>query len=528
MKKLGLGTQEFLNFKKENLIYVDKTEVIHKLIDEGRYYFLSRPRRFGKSLLVNTLEAIFEGNKPLFEDTWIYDKWDFEDQYTVIKIPFASLDYEGLGVEKALNNFLDELELEYTFKNDKKSLKDRFKQIIKTIGKEKPVVILVDEYDKPIIDYLENKTLDKAYENRAVLKNFYSSIKDCDKYIKMLFITGVSKFSKVSFFSELNNLTDITIDDNFSQIVGWTEQEIIDNFSEYLTATEKKLNVTRAKLLKTMKLWYDGYSWDSENFVYNPYSVLTLLQKKKFSNYWFNTGTPTFLTKQIRENKIDVKELEDSLERIEGSFDSYDLDNIDIYTLLFQAGYLTLKEKTVNPEDLEITYKISYPNKEVKDSFYDYLIHEFTNEPRSAFLTKTIELKKALENNDVDRFFLILKAIYSNIPHTIFLKENEYYYHTVIYIILKLMNAEIIDAEKQTNHGRIDAVIFTKQKIFIMEFKMSTVNAALKQIKEKKYYEPYLDDERDLFCIGVAFGEEERNIKEYKIQTIKELLDTNE
>ncbi len=349
-------------------------------------------------------------------------------------------------------------------------------------------------------------------------------MKDCDKYIKMLFITGVSKFSKVSFFSELNNLTDITIDKNFSEIVGWTEKEIVDNYSEYLLEMEKQFNIDRKRLLEVMKLWYNGYSWDAENFVYNPYSVLTFFQKREFGNYWFKTGTPNFLTKMIREKEIELEDFDISLKLSIASFDSYDLENIDINILLFQAGYLTIKEKFLNPENFEVSYSLTYPNKEVKDSFYEFLAGEFTGIDKTNFLRITTALQDCLEDNNLEMFFTRFKTIYTNIPSNIFIKSRESYYHTVIFLILKLMNVESIKVERQTNHGRIDAVIFTKKYIFVMEFKMNSVNDALKQIKNKKYYEPYLSDERELFCVGVAFDKEDRNIKEYKVETIKELL----
>ena len=365
----------------------------------------------------------------------------------------------------------------------------------------------------------------KAVENRRVLKNFYSAIKDCDKYIKLLFITGVSKFNKVSFFSELNNLTDITIDEGYAGIAGYTEEEVIQNYSEYLKQIENKFNIDRKLLLKTLKLWYDGYSWDGVNFLYNPYSVLTLFQKNSFNNYWFNTGTPAFLTKMIREKNIDIEKYEKSFEVKSGLFDSYDLSNIDINILLFQAGYLTIKEKIIDPENFEESYKLEYPNKEVKDSFYDFLAGEFTGIDKTNFFEIIKTLQEALENNNIERFILILKTLYSDVPGEIFIKENEYYYHTIIYLILKLFKADIIKVEKQTNHGRVDAVIFTKKYIFVMEFKMSSAGIALKQIKEKKYYEPYLSDEREVYCVGIAFDKKVRNIKEYDVKNVAELLE---
>ena len=525
MKNLGLGRQELFKFKRDNLIYVDKTKIIHKLITSGEYYFLSRPRRFGKSLLVNTMEEIFSGNKELFENTWIYDNWNFEDKFPVIKISFDSLAYSKLGLEAVLEKELDEIaEKNGVIFKSAEIYSEKFKEIIKELGKKKPIVILIDEYDKPIIDFIEKNKRDEALKNRDILKEFYSVIKNLDGYIKLFFVTGVSKFSKVSIFSELNNLTDITIDKNYSTLTGYTEEEIVNNYSAYLEEIEKEFGIDRKKLLKNMKLWYDGYSWDGENFVYNPFSVLTLFQKRSFNNYWFNTGTPTFLTKMIREKNIDIDKFENSFEVKSGLFDSYDLSNIDINILLFQAGYLTIKEKIINPQNFSESYKLSYPNKEVKDSFYDYLIGEFTGLDKTNFYELIKTLQKELENNNIEAFIQNLKTLYSDIPSEIFIKENESYYHTVIFLILKLLSANIIEVEKQTNQGRIDAVIFTKKYIFVIEFKMSSVTAALKQIKEKKYYEPYLSDERKVLCIGVAFDKKERNIKEYKVKTIDELL----
>jgi len=524
MGQLGLGRQELSKFKKENLIYVDKTKIIYQLVTTGEYYFLSRPRRFGKSLLVNTMDELFSGNKELFEDTWIYNKWNFEDKYPVIKISLAGIGLEKLTLDEALNIIIDDIAIYHKIILKSSTFSLKFKELIKKLGKEKPIVILIDEYDKPIIDYIEESKRETAYRNRDILKEFYSIIKDCDKSIKLLFITGVSKFSRVSFFSELNNLTDITLNEKYCQITGYTEKEIVDNYSDYLLKIEGKFNINRQRLLDTIKFWYNGYSWDGKNFVYNPYSVLNLFENLSFNNYWFKSGTPTFLTKMIREKNIDIDNFESTFDVAGRLFDSYDITNIDINILLFQAGYLTIKKKIIDTKYFSESYKLAYPNKEVRDSFYDYLLGEFTNLDKTSFFEMTKTLQRQLENKDIERFIITLKTIYSKIPSNIFIKESEYYYHTVIYLILKLLKADIIEVEKQTNHGRVDAVIFTKKYIFVMEFKMGNVNAALKQIKEKKYYEQYLSDKREVFCIGVAFDKEDRNIKEYKVETVDNLL----
>ena len=522
MKNLGIGIQELSQFKKKNLIYVDKTEIIHQLITTGTYYFLSRPRRFGKSLLVNTIKEIYLGNKDLFVDTWIYNKWNWEEKNPIIKISFSSISYREQGLKKGLelffNNFAKKVNLTYT----ESDYSGKFIELIKFLGKEKGVVILIDEYDKPIIDFLDKKSAEIAKENKEILKNLYSGIKDCDKYIKLLFITGVSKFSRVSIFSELNNLRDITISEQYSQIVGYTEEEIIENYSIFLKRIEKKFKISGEKLLKTMKLWYNGYSWDGENFVYNPFSILNLFADESFSNYWFKSGTPTFLTKMIKEQNIDIEKYESSFNVKDSIFDSYNIENIDLNVLLFQTGYLTIKEKIINSENFSISYNIAYPNKEVQDSLYDFLISEFTEIDKTQFSEITKDLKESLEENDIEQFVIILKSLYANIPYEIFIKNAESYYHTIIYLILKLLGVKVF-VEKHTNKGRIDAIIETKKYIFIIEFKMGSVKSALKQLKEKKYYEQYLKDERTIYNIGIAFDEKERNIKEYQIRTVEEL-----
>ena len=275
-----------------------------------------------------------------------------------------------------------------------------------------------------------------------------SLIKDLDRFIKLLFITGVSKFSKVSFFSELNNLTDITLSKNYSQIVGYTQKEIISNYTDYLIKIENEFNIDRNKVLELIKLWYNGYSWDGKNFMYNPYSVLSLFESLSFNNYWFNTGTPSFLIKIIKERSIDIEKFEASFEVKARVFDSYDLTNIDLNVLLFQSGYLTIKKKIIDSEDLSESYILSYPNKEVKDSFYDYLICEFTGIDKTDFFELVKTLQNELENNNIERFILNLKTLYADIPSEIFIKEREYYYHTVVYLILKLLKAEVIKVEK--------------------------------------------------------------------------------
>jgi hypothetical protein len=284
MKKLGLGIQEFSEFKDKNLIYVDKTKLIHKLIDDGKYYFLSRPRRFGKSLLVNTIRALFSCQKSLFEECWIYDKWDWEKHYPVIKISFSEVDYRTKGLEDALELALSQQAQIHGIEFETSGYGSQFLELIKKLGSETPVVILIDEYDKPIIDYLESSEFEKAGQNRSILKTFYAGVKDQDKYIRFFFITGVSKFSQVSIFSDLNHLTDISISKHFADIAGYTKVEIERYYSDYLTDLGKELEQPESEIMKDIARWYDGYSWDGKSFVFNPYSIISLFYHQDFKN----------------------------------------------------------------------------------------------------------------------------------------------------------------------------------------------------------------------------------------------------
>ncbi|PID27274.1 MAG: hypothetical protein CR982_05875 [Candidatus Cloacimonadota bacterium] len=345
MKKLGLGIQELSELIKGNYIYVDKTEIIHRVITTGKYYFLSRPRRFGKSLLVNTVKEIFRGNKELFKETWIYDKWNFEEKFPVIKIDFSKLPYGSIGLEEAISKELDIIAKKNSINFERgETYSEKFLELIEKMGKKNSVAILIDEYDKPIIDYVESSKREKAVENREILKNFYSVIKGSDKYIKLFFLTGISKFSKVSIFSDLNNVTDITIDEEFAEITGYTEKDIVNNYGDYLEIVEKRFHFDRKRLMDIIKLWYNGYSWDIKSSVYNPYSLISFLRFKEFKNYWFKSGTATFLTKLIKEKGLDVRDYDKLIPIPESALDSYNIENINMSTLLFQTGYLTIKD----------------------------------------------------------------------------------------------------------------------------------------------------------------------------------------
>ena len=518
MKKLGLGIQDLSEFKQRNFIYVDKTESIYKLTDDGKYYFFSRPRRFGKSLLVNTIKDLFECNKELFEDTRIYDKWDWEDKYTVIKLSFTAIDYRKQGLEEALEICLDELGDDYGIKYRHNSYPGKFLELIKKLGQEKPVVILIDEYDKPVIDYLERDTFKKAEENREILKSLYAGIKDLDKYIRFFFLTGVSKFSRVSIFSDLNHLTDISIAKDYAVLLGYTEQEIKKYYNEYLKKAAREFRFSEQVLMENIKKWYNGYSWDGRNFVYNPYSVLSFLSLKAFDNFWFETGSPSFLIKQMKKSG---QHINSSINRMVSKtvFNKYDIDNLNTTAIMFQTGYLTIKEHDPDPE--KNTYLLDFPNKEVRESFLNFAVNNYADTSTQEMEYIIDLLIKALKENDMQSFFTALQSLFSSIAVKQLDKVKEYegFYHSIIYIVLKIVGIKI-DCEIQSGFGTTDVVIKNDDYIYVFEFKMGLARAALDQIKNKKYCAPYISDKRTVMMVGFGFDKAEKNLTEFIEETV--------
>ncbi len=373
-------------------------------------YFFSHPRRFGKSLLISTLKEIFLGNQELFKVLWIYNKIDWK------KYPALRIDFNGMVYSQGTDAFIDSLDdkiqdlaNDYKTVLENKDFKKAFKELIKKLSKIEKVVILIDEYDKPIIEYIED--VEKAKEMRGILKDFYITLKEDDEYIHFDFLTGVSKFSKVSVFSALNNLTDISLSEKFSKIVGIDENQLYSYFDERIKILAKKENISEDRLKLVLRKWYNGYSWDGLNFAYNPYSLLAVFSGEELKNYWFETGTPTFLIKMIKDNHIDLKRLEHSVLN-EEDFSFYEVDNMNVMALLFQTGYLTIKE--IIRVDLEKEYVLSYPNKEVKDSLLKFILNDFAGKQISDDIFIN-EMVRKLKANDLDSFINILKSIFGTI-----------------------------------------------------------------------------------------------------------------
>ncbi|MCP4154625.1 MAG: AAA family ATPase, partial [bacterium] len=373
-------------------------------------------------------------------------------------------------------------------------------------------VVLIDEDDKPIIDLIHDKK--RAKKNRDVLKGFFNMLKSSDEYLRFVLITGVSKFSRVSIFSGLNNLDDITIDDNYSTLMGYSHDELLHYFDDRLAILADKMNLERPPLLEHMKRWYNGYSWDGCHFMYNPFSILALFSKNRFGNYWFATGTPTFLIEHLKEKEKDIRQLERE-EVAESILESYDIGNLEVISLLFQTGYLTIKE--IRTVGVKTRYILTYPNQEVKESFLKHFLAGYTTDGTGALEGQVLELVESLEAAQIDQFFTIIKSFFARIPSHLVIKEREAYYHTVIYLLLTLLGVNI-DVERHTNKGRIDAVIETTHSVYVMEFKMSTASKALKQIESRQYHERFMGMGKKIVLVGVGFDEKERNITTYKLK----------
>lgn len=514
MKKLPIGIQEFSKIRKKNFIYVDKTEQIYNLIEGAGYYFLSRPRRFGKSLLVSTLKELFLGNKELFKGLFIENKIEWET-YPVIHLDFAKSNYKSLGLEKAIQDRLYYQASLYEIKLEKQDISDQLEELIKKLHDkfQKRVVLLIDEYDKPIIDFLGKDEIHIAEENRSIMKNFYTPIKSLDNYLRFFFLTGVSKFSKVSIFSDLNHLSDITVDARFSTLVGYTQKELEYYFDDYIDLLSKKNKLTKKETLEKLKEWYNGYSWTGEERVYNSFSVMNALLKSNFNNYWFETGTPTFLTKLMAESQY--YDMDNTIMDLL-TLGNFNISSIEPITVLFQTGYLTLLEEIETN-----VYLLGYPNKEVKNSMLKMLLNSFTYQTEGFAIPLVVRLKHALLKDDFETIFMYLKSLFAKVPYQIFEQHKESYYHSIIFLTFELLGY-YADAEVNTAIGRIDAIVRTEKSIFIFEFKVSdTAEKALQQIKDRKYYEKYLSEKQQgktIYLIGVAC--QEKTITDYLIEEI--------
>ena len=517
MKDLTSSVYTFEDLIEGNFLYVDKTEYLWQLIQPAKgIYFLARPRRFGKSLTLSTLKAVFQGKKDLFKGLALESKpYDWKE-YPIIHLDFGDRRaYNASTLNKKMITSVDESASLMGIKLQGNDAADRFRELILKAAEVSgnKVVILVDEYDKPLLDQI---TTPEAETIRDVLADFYSVIKATEPYQRFVLLTGVSKFSKVSVFSKLNNLTDISMHADYATMLGYTQEELESNFADYIDLTVKQLNIERKELLQKLKEWYNGYCFHhNAPTVYNPVSIAKFFESDgEFKNFWFETGTPRFLIDLLKQNNYDLSSLE-NLELDEIGFSAYDITNLAVEPLLFQTGYIT-----IHSYDAEtMLYTLGYPNMEVKNAFIRHLMDVFTPVRKELAASHIVKIYQAAKSGAIDAFMAQMRIFFSNIPNNITL-QNEKYYQTVFYLVLKLVGI-YIDVEVNTECGRIDAVLQSGERIIIVEFKLhDSAEVALQQIKAKKYYEKYLNSGKEIILLGAAFDAETRNIEHWTSEII--------
>lgn len=524
-RKLPVGVQSFEVMRNENYLYVDKTEYIWNLSQMGRVYFLSRPRRFGKSLLISTMEAYFEGRKDLFEGLNIKTLEDAKGEnawqaYPVIRFSLSGGDYHTPdGLADMLGSVIQECCQKYSltgkFNIYGETLALRFKLLIERLYEKtgRPVVVLVDEYDKPL---LSTMLVDEEQEerNRRLYKGFFSVLKDEDQYLKFVFFTGVTKFSKISIFSDLNQLKDISLNDNVAGICGITEQELIQNFQPEISAMADKLKIASGECAARLARMYDGYHFSPEGEgVYNPFSLLNAFQDKRLRSYWFETGTPEILIRKLEKSRVTAEMLTDGVKARENRLTDYRIENADPLPLFYQSGYLTIK----GYDDEFQVYTLAFPNREVKYGFLESLLQPVLGDAAESGYS-AYDMIQDLRTGDVTSFLNRVAALFASVPYpegTVGEYEREW--KNQIYLILALLGQNV-QCEVHSAEGRADCIAETADYVYIFEFKLDkTADEALAQIEEKGYAMPYRADRRKVYKIGVNFSTEKRNIAEWKV-----------
>jgi hypothetical protein len=515
LKNLPIGVQDFESLRNDGYLYVDKTALVYQLVTTGRYYFLSRPRRFGKSMLLSTLHAYFSGKKELFEGLAIEK---LEKDWTTYPVLHLDLNVGEYRTEDDLRNKLsinlNQWEKRYGKDDNEISLGDRFEGVIRRAYEKTGlrVVILVDEYDKPVLQTIENEELQSIY--RSILKGFYGALKSMDRCIKFAFLTGVTKFGKVSVFSDLNNLEDITLDGPYSSICGITDEEIDTVFAPYVQRLADTNNRSSDDVRNELRVQYDGYHFAPNSVaVYNPFSLLNTFKKNAFKNYWFETGTPSYLVYLLKKHNYNLEQMS-KVECDADVLNSVDSQSTDPIPVIYQSGYLTIKD--YNPRFG--IYKLGFPNMEVEDGFMKFLLPYYSpiNRAQSAFYIAGFV--EEVEAGKVDEFFKRLSSLFADTPYEL-VKDLENHYQNVLFIVAKLMGF-YVKAEYHTSEGRIDLLLQTSDYTYVMEFKLNgTAEEALAQINDKNYALPFAADGRTLVKVGVNFSSTTRNIERWIIDS---------
>ncbi len=509
-----IGIQNFEKLRNDGYVYVDKTAHIHRLTSTGSYYFLSRPRRFGKSLLVSTMYAYFSGRKDLFSGLaleQLEQKWT---KHPILHLDLNTGKYDSEGsLDIVLNDTLAEWEAEYGTSPTETTFELRFKGLVRRAYEKtgERVVILVDEYDKPMLQAIGNDELQTKFRN--TLKAFYSVLKTQDQYIKFGFLTGVTKFGKVSVFSDLNNLQDISMQPAYADICGISEKEMYTYFKESIQELAANNSLTYDETCAKLKEQYDGYHFGRNcQGIYNPFSLLNTFNSRIFDDYWFETGTPTFLVELLKRCDYNLNHLqeEEVSADVLNSIDSMSTNPIPV---IYQSGYLTIKGYD---EEFK-TYRLGFPNKEVEQGFINYLLPFYTPIPESKGPFSITQFVKEVRNGQAERFMERLQALFADGSYEI-AGDMEKYFQNALYVIFKIMGF-YTEVERRTSRGRMDVTIQTKDYVYILELKLDgSAEAALQQIEDKGYATPFATDERTLYKIGINFSSATRGIDEYLIR----------
>lgn len=514
--KFPIGVQQFAEIRKDDWVYVDKTALVYRLVTEGKYYFLSRPRRFGKSLLLSTLEAYFQGRRDLFEGLAMEQLEKDWLEYPVLHLDLNAERYCNIAeLVNILQTYMRQWEEIYGAKEaDNTSLSQRFRAIIRS-AKEKTgrnVVVLIDEYDKPILQAIGNEPLQNEF--REILKAFYGVIKSADADLKFALLTGVTKFGKASVFSDLNNLNDISMDTAFHNICGITDEELHLVFDSEVQQLADNNEQTKEEAYAMLKRHYDGYHFDRRRScgLYNPFSVLNTLAKRTYGSYWFNTGTPTYLVELIRKANFNIEELSHYVAS-EDQLNSIHVDSIDPIPVLFQSGYLTIAEY----DSRFGLFTLNYPNEEVKAGFINFLLPFYSRVKERHTQSIIGKFVTSVEQGRAEEFMCLLQSLMADTPYEL-VRDLENHYQNVMYIITKLMGL-YVQAEYRTLNGRIDLLIGTKDYLYIIELKFGgTAEQAIGQIKAKEYSLPFEQSGRQIIKIGANVSPQTRNIEDWIIE----------
>jgi len=519
LRKLPVGIQTFEKLRKEGYLYVDKTALVWQLASTSTPYFLSRPRRFGKSLLLSTFEAYFSGRKDLFEGLAI-EKLETEwAEYPILHLDLNAEKYdapERLGM--MLERHIVQWKKQYGTEPGEDTFAARFAGIIRRANEKtgKKVVVLIDEYDKPLLQAILDEPLADAY--KKTLKAFYGVLKSADRYLRFVFLTGVTKFAQVSVFSDLNQLQDISMRLDYAEVCGITKEELVRVFTPELEELGKRNELTFEQTVDKMTASYDGYHFHQQGAgMFNPFSVLNALTAREFEYYWFQTGTPTYLVNLLKESDYDLRLLIDGVKVDMEGFSEYRADANNPLPMIYQSGYLTIK----GYDNRFGLYTLGFPNDEVRYGFLKFLSPYYTKITNNETIFHISHFVEELQAGDVPSFIERLKAFFAGIPYELN-DKTERHYQVVFYLVFRLMG-QFIDAEVRSAKGRADAIVKTKDRIYVFEFKLDgTAEEALRQIDEKGYLEPYAMDSREKVKVGVDFSKEERNINDF-IVSVKDL-----